>query len=165
MTDRSRGAVGQNFWHRNVYGAKFHWIPPCREENAPSGILRCWSFMENKQWMWVQLGGGWSVSVSSSVQIRWLWPGNVVWRRIQLQWKFCTRSVPRVLTQNPKDHYIHVGSNLLNQYKTEWQFPGSHHYWWWDVVSPLQAWVKTAVHGVWCEFLIKQKVQAAALNK
>ena len=29
-----------------------------------------------------------------------------------------------------------------------WHFSGSHHYWWWDVVSPLQAGVKTVVHGV-----------------
>lgn len=37
-----------------------------------------------------------------------------------------------------------------------WQFPGSHHYRWWDVVSPLWAGVKTAVHGVvTCEFPIK----------
>jgi len=38
-------------------------------------------------------------------------------------------------------------------------FPGLHHYWWWDVVSPLQARIKMAVHGmVTCEFPIKEKV-------
>ena len=29
-----------------------------------------------------------------------------------------------------------------------WQYPWSHHYWWQDVVSPLQAGVKTPEHGV-----------------
>lgn len=29
-----------------------------------------------------------------------------------------------------------------------WQFCGLHHNWWWDVMSPLWAGVKTADHGV-----------------
>jgi len=29
-----------------------------------------------------------------------------------------------------------------------WQFPGSHHYWWQDMVSLLETGVKMAVHGV-----------------
>ena len=41
-----------------------------------------------------------------------------------------------------------------------WQFPGLHHYWWWDVMSIPQALPKTAVYWVVaCKFPTEEKVK------
>ena len=59
VTDGSRGAVWQNdVCHRSVYEAKAcQWISPCGKN-----CTHWHSFMENKQQMWAQCGGGWCVS-------------------------------------------------------------------------------------------------------
>ena len=65
VADGSRGAIWQNdVWHRSVYGAKVrHWILPCKKKWHPlTFIYTWWMFMESRQWMWAQWGGGWCIS-------------------------------------------------------------------------------------------------------
>ena len=64
-TDDSRGAVWQNgVWHGSAYETKVcNWIPPCGKKLHPVTFTdACWTFMETKQWMLAQWGGGWRFS-------------------------------------------------------------------------------------------------------
>ena len=99
-----------------------------------------------------------SVSISLSTWISKLWPGNYVQRCIfsalelmvaTLEYRrVCTRQILWMLTQEQKERYASFLGAIEPRRGWRWQFPGSHHYQWWHVVSPLQAEAKTAVHGV-----------------
>ena len=65
VTDGSRGAIWQNgFWLGSVDRAKVcHWIPPCRKKCNPLTFISAfWKFLETKQWVRAEWGGGWCVS-------------------------------------------------------------------------------------------------------
>jgi len=48
----------------------------------------------------------------------------------------------------------------------KWQFPGSYHCFWWDVVPWVWAKVERAIQEVvTCQFLVKEKVQGTALSR
>jgi len=53
--------------------------------------------------------------------------------------------------------YAHLSGPVEQIKGWRWWFPGSHYYWWQDVVSLLQAGAKTAVHGV--NFSSKKKLK------
>ena len=61
--------------------------------------------------------------------------------------------------------YISLSALVELIWGWRWQFPGFHHYQWWDVVRPLRAGVKMVIHGVvTCEFSIEEYVHKAALS-
>ena len=83
-------------------------------------------------------------------------------------YKVCARCVPQMLTQEQKQHCMHIFRDMLIQYEGEgdsFQDPIITR----DetpVVSTLQARVTTAVHGVvTCEFPTEEKVQGATLSR
>lgn len=74
----SRGTERQNgIWHGSEDKAKiYHWIPPCKGNFTHSLTFTdaCWTFVDNKQWMWAQWGGGWYDLVVATV-------GHLCWYR------------------------------------------------------------------------------------
>ena len=63
------GSLTNGVWHGSVYGAKvWKWTSPCRKKwNSLAFIDTCWTFMETKQWMRAQWGGGWCISAVATV--------------------------------------------------------------------------------------------------
>ena len=99
-------------------------------------------------------------SVSSSAWTSELWPWNYVWSCYQLR---CvgndsgnvgiSQSLHQVFPMNvhtgaERTLYAGLSGPIGPIWSWRWQFPGSHHYWWQDVMSPLWAEVKTAIHRV-----------------
>ena len=80
--------------------------------------------------------------------------------------KVCARWVPRILTQEHKEHRMQFCQDLLKQHEAEGDsFLDRIITGYETLVSPLRAGVKTAVRGVaTCEFPIEEKVQDAALS-
>jgi len=57
-----------------------NWIPPCRKKwYLLTFTDTCWMFMETKEWMWAQGGGGWCVSAVVTVTM-----GHLHWCRFLL---------------------------------------------------------------------------------
>ena len=70
VTDGNRGAVWQNsVWHGSAYEVKvWKWIPQCGEKlHLLTFIDACWMFIETKQRLWAQWGGGWCISAVTTV--------------------------------------------------------------------------------------------------
>jgi len=119
-TDGSKGAVWQNgIWHISADEAKvWNWLPPCRRNGTQHSLMlaEC-LWRPNSECEHHEMEGGvfqqwwqeterqatfqmvmlschtteWSVSISSSMHVTWLWPGNCVWSWIstsvgQKQW-------------------------------------------------------------------------------
>ena len=158
----------------------------------------CWTFIEIKQWMWAQCGGGCafqktshipdghaqlsyhnmkSISISSSTYTSVLWPGNCVWSWIfaSVHWKWCweCRNIIKFVLDMSHECSHRNRKNTVCKFvgpigpiqDSRRQFPGSHHYQWWDMMSWLWPIVKMAVHGVATyEFPIEGKVQDTALS-
>jgi len=163
-------------------------------------IDACWTFMETKQCMLAQWGGGWrvsavatamwktshvldghaqlshhetkSVSISSSAQISGLWLGNCVrsWISAAMRWKRwwqCWNIAKFAPGGSHECSHRNIKNTVCKFVRTYWtntrlkvtvSWIASSPVW--DVVSPLRAGVKTAVHGVaTCEFPIEEKVQ------
>ena len=81
VTDGSRGALWHNgVWHGSVYEAEVcHWVLPCRKNLHPLTFINaCWTFMEPRQCMWAQQGGGWFVSAVVTATV-----GHFCW------WRYC----------------------------------------------------------------------------
>jgi len=63
--------------------------------------------------------------------------------------KICTRWIPQIhYTLIEKSLYASLSESIESMQDWRWQFPGSHHYGWWDMRSPLQDSVRTLVPGV-----------------
>ena len=85
-----------------------------------------------------------SVSISSSIQIGALWPGNCVqnWVSVSLRWKWWWEhgDIAKFVSGRSLNAHTWTERALYESIQGwRWQFPESHHYWWWDEVSPLQA--------------------------
>ena len=80
---QQRGSVTNAVWHRSTYKAKVcHRIPPWGKKIAPLTFIdTCWMFMETKQWMWAQWGGGWCVSAVVAATV-----GHLCWCRFLQAW-------------------------------------------------------------------------------
>jgi len=147
-----------------------HWIL-CGEKTAPTDLRPCLVNVYGGQTvLWTQWGmvmcfsSGHAqpsphkmraVSSSSSPWISRLQQGSCIqsWRSVSVHWKQwwhtgISQSLQQVgpvgcSSRNRKDKS--GSAEAIRGWR--WQFPGSLHYWWWDVVTPLWAWVKMAVHG------------------
>jgi len=111
-----------------------------------------------------------SISISSSVQIGGLQLGycvrswilaSVCWKQWWHRWniaKFTPDGSHKCSNRN-RTPYASLLGPIEPIWGWRWQFPGLHHHWWRDVVSPVRAGVKMAVCGVaTCEFPIEEKV-------
>jgi len=99
-------------------------------------------------------------------QISGLWPGNCVQSWILAHWlqwienngsnTGISKSLHQVFTPGiERTPYTSLSWPTEPTLCWRWPFPRLHHYKWWDIMSPLRAQVKTAVHGVaTCEFII-----------
>ena len=118
-----------------------------------------------------------SISISSSTRISRLRLGNWVqsWISASMRWKWwwqhwnitkCAPGGPHECShRNTKNTVCKFVWTYWINTRLRWQFPGSHNHRWRDVVSPLRAGVKMAVHVVaTCEFPIEVKVQDAAVS-
>lgn len=111
-----------------------------------------------------------SVSISSSIQIIRLQPENISFSVLGLlvivlkYCKVCARWVSWMLTPDQKEHCASLSGPIKPIQGWRWLFPGSHQYCWQDV-TPLQAGVQTAVHGmVICEIPIEENVLDATFS-
>lgn len=119
-----------------------------------------------------------SVTIRSFTSISGLQPGNCIqswilawigWKQWWQHWnisKVVLGGSDKSRTLTERTPYASLSGPIEPIRGWWWQFPGSHHYQWWDVVSTLQARVTTAVHGVvTCEFPTEEKVQGATLSR
>ena len=68
-------------------------------------------------------------------------------------------------TKTQRAPYTSLTGPIEPMWSWMWQFLGSHHYWYWDVMLPLQAGVKMAICGVvMCEFPTEEKFQDIGLS-
>jgi len=174
-TDGSRGAVWQNsIWPGNADEAKVcRWIACSmwKRLHSLTFIDSCWMLMETKQCF--SNGDSdvkdkpcsrqlshceiKSILISSFTQIGGLWSGNCVQSWILLQclenwhkWNIAKFAV------DGSHEFSYMNKNMLHVGLSEpvkpieswrWQFPGSHHYQWWEAMNPQGAKVTTAAHG------------------
>ena len=98
-----------------------------------------------------------SILISSFTQIGGLWSGNCVQSWILLQclenwhkWNIAKFAV------DGSHEFSYMNKNMLHVGLSEpvkpieswrWQFPGSHHYQWWEAMNPQGSKVTTAAHG------------------
>ena len=98
-----------------------------------------------------------SVSISSFTQIIGLQQENCVqiWTLASVHWKWrwqhWLQSLQRVNpmsthTGTERTQYASLSGSIKPTQGWKWQFPGSHHYWRWDVVSLLWAIFKMSLH-------------------
>lgn len=118
-----------------------------------------------------------SISIRASTWIDRLQPGSCVqsWISASMRWKWwqhwnIAKFIPgeshKCSHRNRKNTICKYVRIYWTSTDWRWQFPGSHHYQRWNMVSSLYAWVKMAIHGVvTCEFATEEKVQDVALSR
>ena len=119
-----------------------------------------------------------SISIRFSIRISGLQAGNCAqsWISASRHWKWWWQrwnigkfapDVSHECSYSKRRHtvYVRLSGPIEPLWGWRWQFPGLHHYWWWDMVSLLWAGVKwQSVELVTWEFPTEGKVQDAAFS-
>lgn len=80
-------------------------------------------------------------------------------------YKVCSRWVAQI-HEKRKNQYASLSESTEPIKGWSGPFSDSHHYQWWDAMSPLQGGVKTSVHIlVTCDFSMEVKVQGMSLSR
>jgi len=73
---QQRGILTNGNWHESVYEAEVSLKSSVQKKLHPLTFIKaCWPYMETKQWISAQWGGGWSVSAVATA----MWKTSHVW--------------------------------------------------------------------------------------
>ena len=110
-----------------------------KKKNTPLTLTDvCWTFLETKQWIRGQSGGGWHISIHSTIWIGRLQPGHFLqsWLLASMCWKsgdagisqsLCQARLTNAHTSTERTFYAGLSGPIEPIYGWRWPFPGLRH--------------------------------------